>query len=92
MKGTLLQIHDLFLLRGGTTVIACDKPNTDHSWTDRKVGIVSNDGEKRQELIVLGRRLMARQGVHPDHIALETQMPVELSVEEAQSGRWLIEA
>lgn len=92
MAGNLLKIHDMFLLSGGTTVIACDRPDIDRTWSDRKVCIVSTDGEKRQELTIRGLRSMLRQGAHHNQIAVETLMPVQLSVEEAQSGRWLIEA
>lgn len=92
MTGNLLTIHNLFLLGGGATVIACDKPRTDHTWANRKVSVISSDGDKRQELIIRGVRSMLRQDANSDQIAIETEMPVQLTVEEAQSGRWLIEA
>lgn len=92
MAGNFLKIYDLFMLGDGITVIACDKPTVDHTWSDRKVSIVSNDGEKRQELTIRGLRSMLRQGVRHNQIAVETQMPVQLTAQEAQSGRWLIEA
>lgn len=80
------------MLSDGITVLACDKPTVDYTWSDRKVTIVSNDGEKRQELIIRGLRSMLRQGAHDNQIAVETQMPVQLTAQEAQSGHWLIEA
>lgn len=91
MPKNSLRIHDMFLLGDGTTVIACDRPEVDQAWSGRKVCIVSSDGEKRQELLIRGFRSMLRQGAHHNQIAIEAQIPVQLSVEEAQSGRWLIE-
>lgn len=90
MTKNLLTIHDLFLLSGGTTVIACDKLDTDQTWLHRKVSIISSDGEKLQDLVILGSRSMLRQDAHHNQIAIETEMHVQLSVEEAQSGRWRI--
>jgi hypothetical protein len=92
MAENLLTIHNLFLLGGGMTVIACDKPHNDQTWSHRTVNIVSSDGKKRQELVIRGSRSMLRQDANHDQIAIETEMPVQLSVEEAQSGCWLIKA
>ena len=90
MTNDALKIHSLFRLADGTTVIACDRPSSEISWPDRKVTIVSDSGEQRQELVISGTRTMLRQSERLDQIAIETSQAVDLKDEEAQSGRWII--
>jgi hypothetical protein len=85
-----LRIHDLFKLSNGVTVIACDRPGAEPVWSNLKARIVSDDGELRQHIVVSGVRSMLRQSSHLDQIAIETSEAVQLSPEEARSGRWLL--
>jgi len=90
MTDSALKIHDIFRLSDGSTVIACDRPTIDRSWSSRKVRIISDGGEQRQELVVSGEMTMLRQTKRLDEIAIQAWTPVHLSVEEAQSGHWLV--
>lgn len=90
MTNDTLKIHALFKLSDGTTVIACDRPSNKFSWSNRRVTIISDDGERRQELVVSGTRSMLQQSERLDQIAIETSQIVHLDDEEAQNGHWLI--
>jgi len=90
MTTAALKIHSLFRLADGTTVIACDRPSNEISWPNRKVSVLSDNGEQRQELVVSGTRAMLRQSERLDQIAIETSQTVHLTDEEVQSGHWLI--
>jgi len=90
MPGRELRIHNVFKLSDGMTAIACDQPTTACAWANRRIRIVSDEGEERQELVISGVRLLARQTEHRDQIAIETLATVLLSSKEAQGGRWLI--
>jgi len=90
MTNDTLKIHALFKLSDGMTVIACDCPSNEFSWSNRKVTIISDDGERRQELVVSGKRSMLQQSNRLDQIAIETSQVVHLNNEEAQNGRWLV--
>jgi hypothetical protein len=86
----VLRIRDLFELSSGTTVIACDRPARERSWSNVTARIVSDDGEQRRELVISGARSMQRQSLQLDQIAIETSVSLQLSPEEARSGRWLL--
>lgn len=90
MSNAVLKIRNIFVLSDGATVIACDRPSEDIGWSNRKVIIASPNGDREQELIISGQRMMSRQSAHSDQIALETMALVALSDEEAQSGKWVV--
>jgi len=90
MTNSTLKIHNIFKLSDDTTVIACDRPADECAWANRKINIISNDGQQRQGLVISEMRSMLRQTKHLNKIAIGTSMPVHLSAEEAQSGRWFV--
>ena len=83
-------IRDLFKLDNGITVFACDRVAGVGRWPQNRYQIVSRGGDIRQELTIQGERKMARQTAHLDQLAVETFDPVQLSLEEAQSGQWAL--
>jgi hypothetical protein len=86
-----IPIRNLFNVSGNLTVIACDRPEDAVSWDNRKVHIVSNGGEKRQELTILGERSFLHKTANLNQIAIDTADSVRLSLEEAESGNWRID-
>jgi len=86
----MLKIRNIFKLSGGETVIACDGPVDNMTWTGRTVKLIDQDGGVRQDIILTGLRSMLNQSRHTDQIALETTTAVELTAEEAVSGLWSI--
>jgi hypothetical protein len=90
MTNSTLKIHNIFKFSDGRTVIACDRPADECVWDNRKINIISDDGQQRQGIVISEMRSMLRQTKHLNEIAIETSMPVHLSTEEAQSGRWFV--
>lgn len=82
-------IRNIFRLSDGSTVIACDGRAGEIDWSGRKARIVSDD-RVLQDVEIKGERIMTRQSAHLDQLAIDTVNRVELSLEEAQSGKWRI--
>jgi hypothetical protein len=85
-----ITIRDMFKLGGGMTVLACDRYNTDISWENRFVDIVSDEGDVRQRVKIIGEREMLKQTEKLDQIALDTTDDVMLDGNEARNGKWMI--
>ena len=90
MRRNALQIHKIFNLSNGNTVIACSKPSYEVSWNNHKAKILSLDGSKYQDIIVTGMREMSRQADNFDKIAIETEVRVNIKSEEVERGEWFI--
>jgi hypothetical protein len=86
-----LAIKNLFRLANGANVLACERSSSSAVWYDKKVRLVSESGAIVQEFVVAGERVMTHQSKQDDLIAIETFESVQITLEEAQSGRWHIE-
>lgn len=82
-------IKDLFKLRGGLTVLACEG-DADLRVVAGHTGTLRNHGEVRQSLSFSGERAMLNQLRAKTSRAFETLEEVHLSAEEAQSGAWVL--
>jgi hypothetical protein len=83
-----LMIREMFKISGGVTVLACDQPPAAEVLAQRAARIESESGEVRQQIKLLGVRTMSGPAVRPDLVAIDTRDSVELTVEEARSGKW----
>jgi hypothetical protein len=82
-------VRDVFRLANGMTVLACEGD----IHLDLPLGstaLLITDGDVRQKIRIAGERLMLNQTSRYGQRALETQDAVCLTVEEAQSGRWML--
>jgi hypothetical protein len=82
-----LIVHELFRLAGGITILACEGDASTESLTGHTASLVA-DGIIRQEILLVGERLMLNQTANQRQRAVETLDSLDLSPEEARSGRW----
>ena len=83
-------IRNIFRLADGMTVLACDRPEVDEVWRERKVVIRTMSGDVQQQIMLVGERIMLGDDANKSLIAIETLEDVELSVDEALSGNWRV--
>lgn len=86
---TEMQIKEKFELADGITILSCTGCDQRINVIGKKVRIVSGS-EVRQILTLTGEREMLNQTANLDQKAFETGDIVELSPEEARSGKWSI--
>jgi hypothetical protein len=82
-------IKDLFKLRGGLTVLACEGDG-DLRTVKGHTGTLMNRGEVRQSFNFSGERTMLNPTRARTSRAFETLEEVHLSAEEAKSGAWTL--
>jgi hypothetical protein len=82
-------VRNIFKLSGDVTVLACEGdggPTTFVAFT----GKLLNGGELRQSISFCGEKKMLNQTRPNSFRAFETIESVQLSIEEAQSGKWVL--
>jgi hypothetical protein len=79
-------VHEIFRLTGAT-VLACEGDASAEPLTGHTASLVA-DGEVRQKIRLVGERQMLNQATNRQQRALETVDSVDLTLEEARSGRW----
>ncbi|WP_434570897.1 hypothetical protein [Pseudomonas sp. Z3-6] len=82
-----MTVVEKFELSGGVTILACKGCNSSIDVVGKRFYPVSGD-EVRQALTVVGERKMLNQQSNLDYTVIEIIDFVELSQEEARSGRW----
>lgn len=80
-------IRDLFRLSDNATVLACEGDVGTVVYAG-VIGQIQTGNEVRQSITLIGERKMLNQSSSPLLKAIETSDVVNLSAEEAQSGRW----
>ena len=83
-------IRNIFTLPGDLTVLACEGSGSGLPTLSGRVGRIENDGKLRQSIIFSGERKMLNQTRHQSIRAFETLERVQLTVEEAQTGTWVV--
>lgn len=86
---SIFVVRDLFKLPGNVTVLACEGESDLSSFVGR-TGQLTKGGEFLQSIPLSGERKMLNQARPKSFRAVETLANVRLSVEEAQSGTWVL--
>ena len=86
---SIFVVRDLFKLAGDVTVLACEGESDLSSFVGR-TGQLTNGGELLQSIRLSGERRMLNQARPKSFRAFETLENVRLSVDEAQSGTWVL--
>jgi hypothetical protein len=82
-----LLIREVFRLTDGITVLACEGFDSLEFPANCLISSIV-DGDVRQSILLTGERLMLNQSAQHGQRAVETRDAVNLTAEEARSGRW----
>lgn len=86
---SIFVVRDLFKLAGNVTVLACEGEG-DLSSINGRTGWITNGEELPQKIRLSGEREMLKQARPKSFRAFETLESVQLSIKEAQSGKWIL--